>query len=116
MFMNEKEKNSRSTVYYIAGTVMCMMVIGFFLLTGGDGPGGKTAEIKEMKQLADQVQGMESTVKKKEGEVFELVDEYQKETGTNAPFGLNLRTSAARNGNCWKRTSGKKRMCPPGLC
>lgn len=90
MFMNEKEKQSRSTVYYIAGTIMCLMVIGFFLLTGANSSGGKTAEIKEMKQLADQVQGMESTVKKKEGEVFELVDQYQKKTGTNAPFGLNL--------------------------
>lgn len=90
MFMNENEKQTRSTVVYIAGTVICLMVIGFFLLTGGDGPKGKTSEVGKMKQLAGKVQGMESAVKQKEGEVFELVDQYKKKTGTGTPFGLNL--------------------------
>lgn len=90
MFMNENEKQSRSTVYYIAGTLLCLVVIGFFLLTGANSSGGRSSDVGKMKQLADRVQGMESAVKQKEGEVFELVDQYQKETGTNAPFGLNL--------------------------
>jgi len=90
MFMNENEKQTRSTVVYIAGTVICLMVIGFFLLTGGDGPDGKTSDVGKMKQLAGKVQGMESAVKQKEGEVFELVDQYKQKTGTDAPFGLNL--------------------------
>ncbi len=90
MFMNEKEKQSRATVYYIAGTLMCLVVIGFFLLTGANSSGAGPSEVGKMKQLAGRVQGMESEVKKKEGEVFELVDEYQNKTGTNAPFGLNL--------------------------
>jgi len=90
MFMNENEKQTRSSVVYIAGTVICLMVIGFFLLTGGDGPDGNTSEVGKMKQLAGKVQGMESAVKQKKGEVIELVDRYKQETGTDAPFGLNL--------------------------
>ncbi len=83
--MSMNEKKTKSTTFYIAGSIICLMVIGFFLLTDGGSTVDKPSQVSRMQELTQQVQGMESGVKKKEGEVVELVDQYQKKTGAKAP-------------------------------
>jgi hypothetical protein len=84
------EKKTKSTAFYIVGSVICLMVIGFFLLTDGGSTRDKSSHVSHMQALTRQVQDMESNVKKEEGEVLELVDQYQKKTDTKAPLGFDL--------------------------
>lgn len=86
------EKKSKSTALYIAGSIACTLIIGFFLLTNGGSSGNEHLQVKQMQKLADKVQGMESDMKTKENQVIELVDEYQTKTGTRAPMGFDLST------------------------
>lgn len=87
--MSMNEKKTKSTAFYIAGSIICLVVIGFFLLTDGGSTVDKPSQVSRMQELTQQVQGMESDVKKKEGEVVELVDQYQKKTGAKAPPGFD---------------------------
>ena len=87
--MNVNEKKTKSTALYIAGSIICLMLIGFFLLTDGGSTGEKPSQVSRMQELTRQVQGMESDVKKNEEQVTELVDQYQTKTGTKPPPGFN---------------------------
>jgi predicted nucleic acid-binding Zn-ribbon protein len=87
--MNVNEKKTKSTALYIAGSIICLMLIGFFLLTDGGSTGDKPSQVSRMQELTQQVQGMESDVKKKEEQVTELVDQYQTKTGTKPPLAFD---------------------------
>jgi hypothetical protein len=84
------EKKTKSAVFFISAVVSCLIVIGYFLLTTGESTVNKSSQVSRMRGLTRQVQGMESDVKKKEGEVIELVDQYQKKIDPNAPLGFDI--------------------------
>ncbi len=87
--MSMNEKKTKPTAFYIAGSIICLILIGFFLFTDGGSTGDKPSQVSQMQKLTQEVQGMESDVKKKEGQVIELMDQYQKKTGTKAPLGFD---------------------------
>jgi len=83
MDTNEKKtKSTRSTVFTIAMSLVCVMVIAYFLVDIFGSP----SEVGRMKQLTNQVRGMESNVKQKEGEVAALVSTYKERIGVNSPL------------------------------
>jgi hypothetical protein len=84
------EKKTKSAAFFISAVVFCLIVIGYFLLTTGDSAVNKSSQVSRMQALTRQVRGMESDVKKKEGEVMELVEQYQKKTDPNAPLGFDI--------------------------
>ncbi|MCP5106052.1 MAG: hypothetical protein GY950_21890 [bacterium] len=88
--MNMDEKKSKSTVIFIGLSVVCLLVIGYFMFTTGSETLDKPLKVDKMQELTQKVQGMESEVKKKEGDVIELVDQYQTKTGAKTHPGLNL--------------------------
>ncbi len=72
----------------IALLVAAMLLMGYFLfLTEKSEPEG-AGQIRQMQQLANQVQGMEEEKKGKEDEIFTLVDEYKEKTGEQT-IGIN---------------------------
>ena len=89
MNMNEKT-TKKSTAFYIVASVICLVAISFFLLVNVDSSPDEASRVSRMQELAQNVQGKETTVKKKEGEITELVDQYQQKTGTNAPLGFDM--------------------------
>jgi predicted nuclease with TOPRIM domain len=84
------EKKTKSPAFFIALAVSCLIVIGFFLLTDGGSSRNNSLQVNRMKELTRKVQGMESEVRKKEGEVMGLVGQYQNKTDPNAPLGFNI--------------------------
>jgi hypothetical protein len=88
--MSSNEKKTKSAVFFIVTSVICLMVIGYFLVITGESTMNKPAEIGEMQELTQQVRGMESNVKNKEEEVTKLVDRYETLTGTDAPKGFDM--------------------------
>jgi hypothetical protein len=70
--------------------VLALLVMGYFLFFKGKsetGPEG-AAQIRQMKEMTQKVQKMESGVKEKEDEIFSLVDEYKEKTGEDS-LGVN---------------------------
>ena len=61
--------------------IIAMLIMGYFLFintkSGSEGAG----QIRQMQQLANQVQGMEEEKKNKEDEIFTLMEEYKDKTG-----------------------------------
>jgi len=61
--------------------IIAMLIMGYFLFlntkSGSEGAG----QIRQMQQLASQVQGMEEEKKGKEDEIFTLMEEYKEKTG-----------------------------------
>ncbi len=89
MFTNENEKKSKSTVFLITVSVFCLIVIGYYLLTIEPGSRDKSSQVGQMQQLTRKVQGMESDLKKKEGEVIQLVGQYKKKIGAKSPLAID---------------------------
>ncbi|MCP5048748.1 MAG: hypothetical protein GY940_16375 [bacterium] len=89
MFM-EDEKKTKSSVFIIAVSLFCVMVIGYFALTSGGSSvdTGTDTDVNRMQTLTHEVRGMEADVKKKEGEMVELVDGYEAQTGNKPSEGF----------------------------
>lgn len=81
MSANEKKK-TKSTVFMIVVSLICVSVIAYFLVDMFGNP----TEVDRMKQLTKEVRGMESKVKQKEGEVVSLVNKYKQRIGVNSPL------------------------------
>lgn len=88
MSLDEKEK--KSATFFIVVLVICLMVVGYFLFYMGENTGDEPSEVGSMQQMTRQVQGMESDVRKKEGEITGLAAQYQQETGAKVPAGFNI--------------------------
>lgn len=88
--MSMNEKKTKSAVIFITVSVVCLLVIGYFLVTTGNSAVNESSQVSRMQDLAREVQGMEDDVKKKEGEVSVLVDQYQEKTGANAPLQFDV--------------------------
>ncbi|NIM17635.1 MAG: hypothetical protein GTO45_37190 [Candidatus Aminicenantes bacterium] len=103
------EKKTKSAVFFISAVVFCLIVIGYFLLTTGENTVNKSSQVSRMQALTQQVQGMESDVKKKEGEVMELVDQYQKKTDPNAPLGFDIMDLSQEERDLLEQEIGKEK-------
>lgn len=79
--MSTNEKKTKSAVFFISAVVICLVLIGYFLVTTGESTVNKSDKVGEMQALTQQVRSMESAVKQKEGEVGKLVDRYEQKTG-----------------------------------
>lgn len=88
--MSMNEKKTKSTALLIAASLVCLVLIGYFLLTDSGNNGDKSSQVNTMQELTQQVQGMESAVEKKEGEISKLLGQYRKKTGTTAPPGFDI--------------------------
>lgn len=82
--MSDNTKMSRQSVFFIGAVAVCMLVIGYFLLTSGSGD--NALQVDQMQEMTQQVAGMEKDVKKKEGEVMRLVDQYETKSGKKVPI------------------------------
>jgi hypothetical protein len=87
--MNIDEKKPKSMVLVIVALVVTLGLMGYFLFFTGEGNSNNSAQIRQMQELTQQVQGMEADVKSKESEIFRLVTEYRQKSGNNEPLGFN---------------------------
>jgi len=88
MFTEEKEKKSKSMVFGIVALVITLGLMGYFLFYTGDN-GNNSNGVEQMQELAGQVQSMETAVKKKEGELYNLAEAYKDQSGQNKAIGFN---------------------------
>lgn len=86
--MSMNETKSKSAVWWMVGTIVCLLVIGFFLLTDEPSDRVKSDEVNQMQEKTMAMQGLEADVKKKESEMKVLANQYQQKTGTPAPIEL----------------------------
>lgn len=107
--MDVNETKKRSTALYVAGTIFCLLVAGFFLLTSGGDSLKKDSTIHGMQQMTQKVRGMETEMKKKSGDVMELADQYQKQTGASAPLALNLTDLSPEERELLEQRIGKEK-------
>jgi flagellar basal body-associated protein FliL len=70
--------------------VVVLLVMGYFLFfqSKGDASGEGAAQIRQMQEMTQEVQQLESDVKEKKDEIFSLVDEYKDKTG-DVSLGVN---------------------------
>lgn len=108
--MNTLDKKTKSSALIIAVTVICLMVIGYFMITTGESNGKKPANtsISKMQDLTHQVKGMESAVKEKEGQVMELVGQYKSKTGKTPPV-LDVTTLSREEREVLEQEIGKEK-------
>lgn len=72
----------------IALLIVAMLVMGYFLFLEEKSEPEGAGQIRQMQQLANQVQGMEEEKKGKEDEIFTLMEEYKEKTGQQI-IGIN---------------------------
>lgn len=78
-------------MYIIIGLlVVVLLVMGYFLFfqSKGEVSSESAAQIRQMQEMTQEVQQLESDVKEKKDEIFSLVDEYKDKTG-EASLGVN---------------------------
>ncbi len=78
-------------MYIIIGLlVVALLVMVYFLFfqSKGDVSSEGAAQIRQMQEMTQEVQQLESDVKEKKDEIFSLVDEYKEKTG-EASLGVN---------------------------
>jgi hypothetical protein len=83
------KKKVTALVLFASLLVAALVVMAYFLFFKGEGDGESMAKIRQMQEMTQQVQGMESEVKKKQDDVFDLVDEYKEKTGEDS-LGINV--------------------------
>lgn len=83
--MSIDERKGKSAVWWMVGIIVCLVLMGFFLLTYEQSVPVEPTGIAQMQEMAQQVQGMETTVQEKENEIKNLAAEYQQKTGTATP-------------------------------
>ena len=87
---NKVIEKKRPWVLYIivALLVAALVVLGYFLFIKEKPIDEGTAQIRQMQQLTQKIQGLESDMKKKQDEIFTLMNEYKEKSGE--PFmGVN---------------------------
>ena len=78
-------------LFIIIGLLAVVLVVmAYFLFFRGKGhvSSGGAAQIRQMQEMTQEVQSLESDVKDKKDEIFSLVDEYKEKTG-EASLGVN---------------------------
>jgi predicted nucleic acid-binding Zn-ribbon protein len=78
-------------MYIIIGLLLvALLVMGYFLFfrSKGEVAGEGAAQIRQMQQMTQEVQQLESGVEEKKDEIFSLMDEYKEKTG-EATLGVN---------------------------
>ncbi len=80
--MSTSETKTKSSIFLIVVSLICVGVIVYFLVDIFSSP----SEVGRMKQLTKEVRTMESKVKQKEGEVGSLVNTYKQRIGINSPL------------------------------
>jgi len=86
---HENSRKKMTALFIVIGLlVAAVLVMGYILLFKGKPSGDGTAQIRQMQQMAQQVEGMESKVKDNQDEMFELMEEYKKKTGGQS-LGIN---------------------------
>ncbi|MGD2088714.1 MAG: hypothetical protein PVH61_21225 [Candidatus Aminicenantes bacterium] len=86
---SETQKNM--PIYIIIGVlVVALLVMAYFLFfqSKGEVSSEGAAQIRQMQEMTQEVQQLETDVKEKEDEIFSLVDEYKEKTG-EASLGVN---------------------------
>lgn len=86
---SETQKNM--PMYIIIGVlVVVLLVMAYFLFfqSKGEVSSEGAAQIRQMQEMTQEVQQLESDVKEKKDEIFSLVDEYKEKTG-EASLGVN---------------------------
>jgi type II secretory pathway component PulM len=84
----KERKKSAVLIVVVALLAAVLLAMAYFLFFKGE-PGPKTSDqIRQMQQLAQKVEGMESDVKQKQDEIFNLMDEYKTKTGQDS-MGIN---------------------------
>ena len=87
----KSETKKNMPMYIIIGLlVVVLLVMGYFLFfqSKGDVSSEGAAQIRQMQEMTQEGQQLESDVKEKKDEVFSLVDEYKEKTG-EASLGVN---------------------------
>jgi hypothetical protein len=86
---SELQKNM--PIYIIIGVlVVALLVMAYFLFfqSKGEVSSEGAAQIRQMQEMTQEVQQLESDVKEKKDEIFSMVDEYKEKTG-EASLGIN---------------------------
>lgn len=85
----ENSRKKVTALFIIIGLlVAAVLAMGYILLFKGKPSGDGTAQIRQMQQLAQQVEGMETQVKDNQDEMFDLIEEYKEKTGGQS-LGIN---------------------------
>lgn len=87
----KSESRKNMLMYIIIGLlVVVLVVMAYFLFFQGKRgvSSGGAAQIRQMQEMTQEVQQLESDVKEKKDEIFSLVDEYKEKTG-EASLGVN---------------------------
>ena len=116
--MNEQKTKSKSTGIFLSVGIICLMVIGYFLISSGSDASDlvKTSPISKMQKLTHKVQGLETDVKKKQGEVMVLADQYKEKTGKDLPFTIStLNLNEAEKKLLEEQFNGEKNLSAKGL-
>jgi len=88
---SRSESRKNMLMYIIIGLlVVVLVVMAYFLFFRSKGavPGEGAAQIRQMQEMTQQVQQIESDVKEKQDEIFSLVDDYKEKTGEGS-LGVN---------------------------
>lgn len=84
----ESGARPKALIAVIAVLIVAMLVMAYFLFFKGPSKTETAGQIKQMQELAQKVQGLETGVKEKQDEIFGLVEEYRKQTGKDS-LGVN---------------------------
>ncbi len=79
--MSINEKKTKSTVFMLTASIVCLLVIGYFLLVQDS---TTPSQVTRMQEMTQQVNSMEAGVKQKKNDVIKLVDLYRKKSGQTA--------------------------------
>jgi len=88
--MNIEEKKPKSMmVLGIVALVLTLGIMGYFLFFADDNNRETSNQIGQMQEMTQQVQGLESEVKEKQGEISELAKVYKEKLGKDIPTDFN---------------------------
>jgi len=81
--MKAVKQKRKSMILYIgiAVLVLALVVMGYFLFFKDNGNVETSSQIRQMQELTQKVQVMESDVKEKQDEIFEITEEIKEKTG-----------------------------------
>ncbi len=82
-----KKKRPPALYIIIACLAVAMAVMGYFLFIKDKTPSASDAQIRQMQQTAQQIQGLEAGVKEKQDGMINLMEQYKEKTGES--IGIN---------------------------
>lgn len=80
----EPERKSKKFYYVIGALALVIVVLAFLLFRGPAGPKA-SPKMKQMEETVQQIQQLESSIQKKQNEVFAILSDYKKKTGEDLP-------------------------------